>query len=353
MKRFKSTVVAVLAVVIAVAYALPAVPAAAQSSSSALSIAPKKNYVVEPGKSVKDTLKINNLDQNADLTLTLRVIDFTFTDNTGSPKLFLAQDAPQTTWSLKPFLTIPKTVTIPKGGSKVLDMSIAVPAGHGAGSYYSAIIYSTGAPGGGNVGLAASGVTLVFTEIPGKVNEDLKLQKLGAYKDAMPDRPAHYVSFATEEPKNIAYTLKNNGNVTEAPAGNITVSGWFGRSYSIDNVNPNESLALIGQSRTFVSCLKLKAQDVSLSGSTSRSTTCDTAGLWPGYYSVKLDLFYGRNGNITQEIVGSSSFWYIPWWFMIVLAVLLVVVAFLVWRAYIVINRKLGRGNYKKATRRK
>lgn len=351
MKRFKSIVVVALAVIVA-AFALPTQPVSAQSSA-ALSIAPKKTYTIEPGKSIDDKLTIRNLDTTADLQLTLKVIDFTYTDDTGTPKLYLGADNPTTTWSLKPFLTIPKTVTIPKGGTKSLDMKVAIPAGHGAGSYYSAIVYSTGAPDGGNVGLAASGVTLVFTNVPGKVNEDLKLQRLGAYKDTTPDKPAHYVTLATEEPKNIAYTLKNNGNVTEAPVGNITVRSMFGKEYSIDNVNPNGSLALIGQSRTFMSCLKLKEQDVNLSGANSRTKTCEAAGLWPGYYTVKLDLFYGQNGNVTQEIVGSSSFWYLPWWFIIVFFILLAIVAFLIWRLYVIINRKLGRGNYKKTTRRK
>lgn len=352
MKRLKSIVVVALAMVIATAFALPSQPVSAQSSA-ALSIAPKKNYVIEPGKSVKDKLKISNLDNSADLTLTLRVIDFSFTDDTGIPKLFLAQDAPQTTWSLKPFLTVPKTVVVPKGGSKTLDMEVAIPAGHGAGSYYSAIIYSTGAPDGGNVGLAASGVTLVFTNIPGKVNEDLKLQKFGAYNEATANKSAGYTSFAMDEPKEIAYTLKNNGNVTEAPVGSIVLTNMFGKKYTIDKVNPNSSLALIGQSRTFTSCIKLKSQEVNLAGATTKSGACVAAGLWPGYYSAKLDLFYGQNGNITQEIVGSSSFWYLPWWFIIAILVLLAIIAFLVWRLYVIVNRKLGRGNYKKSTRRK
>lgn len=41
----------------------------------------------------------------------------------------------------------------------------------------------------------------------------------------------------------MAYTLKNSSNVTEAPAGSITVKSMFGKEYVIDNVNPNESLA--------------------------------------------------------------------------------------------------------------
>lgn len=332
MKRLKSMLMVACAVVVAAAYVVvPALPAAAASSAS-LSIAPKKNYVIEPGKSVNDKLTIRNLDATDDLELTLRVVDFTYTDDGGTPKLFLAEDAPQTTWSLKPFLTVPKTVTIPRGSTKTLDMKVAIPAGHGAGSYYSAIIYSTGAPDGGNVGLAASGVTLVFTNIPGKVNEDLKLQKFGAYREATTGKPADYVFITGDEPQHVAYTLKNNGNVTEAPAGSITLKNMFGREYVINNVNPNGSLALIGQTRTYAACIKIKEQEVNVGGSKSQAKTCTSAGLWPGYYSAKIELFYGQNGNLTKEITGAGSFWYLPIWFIILLIVILAILAYIIWR---------------------
>ena len=127
---------AALAVLITVAAYAPVVSA----ESASLSITPKKNYVLEPGKSVKDKLTIRNPDKTDPLNLTLRVVDFTYTDDGGTPKLLLGEDIPQTTWSLKPFLTVPKTVTIQPGSSATLDISVAIPAGHGAGSYYSAIV---------------------------------------------------------------------------------------------------------------------------------------------------------------------------------------------------------------------
>jgi len=331
MKRFKSIVMVALAVLVTAGYVLPATTATAVSSA-ALSIVPKKNYVIEPGKSVKDTLIIRNLDSSHPLELTLRVIDFTFTDDGGTPKLFLDEDAPQTTWSLKPFMTVPKNVTVPPSGSKTLDMNVAIPAGHGAGSYYSAIVYSSGSGEGGNVGLSASGVTLVFTSIPGKVNEDLKLEKFGAYTPATASKKAHYTWIAMDEPNLMAFTLKNNGNVTEAPVGTITLKNMFGKTYTINDLNPNSSLALIGQARTFTSCIKLKEQAVDFNGKKTEAKQCVSPGLWPGRYTASVDLFYGQNGNNTQEVVGNATFWYLPGWFLIALLVILLVIAYFVWR---------------------
>lgn len=355
MRRFKSIVVAGFAVLVATAYTLPAQQASAVSSA-ALSITPKKNYTIEAGKSIKDKLVVRNLDAAVPLNLSLRVVDFTFTDDGGTPKLMLAEDAPQTTWSLKPFLTVPKTVTIPPNGTKSLDMSVAIPAGHGAGSYYSAIVYSAGSGDGdtGNVGLNASGVSLVFTQIPGKVNEDLKPEKFGAYTFGEDGKKASYIFIATDMPKMMAYTLKNDGNVTEAPVGSIKLKSIFGKEYAINDVNPNKSLALIGQTRTYTSCIQLSDKEVDFNGRKTKSTSCEDPGLWPGMYTATLELFYGQNGNNTQEIVKTATFWYLPWWFILVVTVVLLVVAFYVWKIVRMVRRmKDGGMKMKRPTRRK
>src|SRR5690606_28207407 len=134
------------------------------------SITPKKEYVIESGKDVKDELRIRNLDDTKPLELTLRVIDFTYTDDGGTPKLILDENAPQTSWSLRPYMTVENQVTIEPGATKTVPISVAIPKEVGAGSYYSAIIYAAGSEGfteASNVGLSASGVTLVFTTVPG------------------------------------------------------------------------------------------------------------------------------------------------------------------------------------------
>lgn len=357
MKRFKSIALAALAVVMAVGVLVPALSTsnAAAEGSASLSITPKKNYVIEPGKSVDDTFTIRNLDSSQPLEMTLRVIDFTFTDNGGTPKLFLDANAPQTTWSLKPYMTVPKSVTIGAGQSKTLKLNVTIPANHGAGSYYSAIIYSTGASDGGNVGLSASGATLVFVDIPGKVNEQLKLKKLGVYDPDAKGDISGYKYVTDKQPTTIGYTLQNNGNVTEAPVGSIKLKGWFGKEYSIDNVNPSSSLALIGQTRTYNACIKLDTTDVKLSGSTATANTCIDPGLWPGHYKVSLDVFYGQNGNNTQEVTGVAGFWYLPLWFVISFLVLVVIVGLVIWRLVVKIRGALygPKSRTKKLNRRR
>ena len=331
MKRFKSIVLAALAVFV-VAGSIPAPSASAQSS--ALSIAPRKDYVIESGKSVSDKLTIRNLDRANDLQLYLQVVDFTYQDDSGTPKLLLDGDAEPTPWSLKSFITLPETANVKAGGSVTIDMKVKVPSKIGAGGYYSAIVYSTSAPSGGNLGLAASGVTLAFVNVPGQMNEDLKIQKFGAYDSAA--KTYRYFNFS--EPMNVAYTVLNNGNVFEAPAGTMTLKNMFGPTYNVDNINPNKSLALIGQERTFQACIKTAAQQVNFEGSNTEANTCVAPGLWPGLYTASIDLFYGQNGNTTKEITKTVHFWYLPLWFIVIALVLILALAFVIWRTIVMIR---------------
>jgi uncharacterized membrane protein len=66
-----------------------------------------------------------------------------------------------------------------------------------------------------------------------------------------------------------------------------------------------------------------------------------------------LDLFYGQNGNLTKEINGGGSFWYLPLWFVIVFLVVLVIVIIVIWRLYVNIRRKLSGGQARRALRRR
>jgi len=352
MKRFKSIVIAGLSAIIFAASILPALPASAQSSA-ALSIVPKKNYIVEPGKSIKDTITIRNLDNERSLQLNLRVVDFTFTDDGGTPKLMLGESAPQTTWSLKPFLKVPQSVTIPARSSKTLDLSVSIPKTQGAGSFYSAIVYSSGTPESGNVGLSASGVTLVFTSIPGEVNENLTLEKFGAYHVPTAKDKGGYAFITAKKPQTIAYTLKNEGNVTEAPVGSITLKDLFGNEKVISKVNSNNSLALIGQTRTFTSCIELRDEKVELSGETTNTSTCADPALWPGFYTASLSLYYGQNGNNTKDITSTASFFYLPWWFVVAFVVVVAAIAFGIWRLVRKIKGHKYANQRKKLSRRR
>ena len=73
----------------------------------------------------------------------------------------------------------------------------------------------------------------------------------------------------------------------------------------------------------------------------------------PGFYRLSLNLFYGQNGNRTQEITGSSVFWYMPMWFIVVLIVGLGALAFGIWRVVRMVRQKLYGPKIRKVSQRR
>jgi len=337
----RTSLVVVAAAVLATMTVQPA-----SAASAGLSITPRKNYTIEPGKEIKDKLTIGNLNPTEDLKLSLRIIDFSFMDESGSPRLMIGQNMSQTTWSLKPFMNLPTQVDVPAGSSKTVDISVKIPQGQGAGSYYSAIQYSSLGDDGGNVNLNASGVSLVFVSVPGTVNEKMTLQKIGNWQRDEGGTGGKYLKIATEKsPSIIGFTLKNEGNVFEAPVGSATLKDTFGNVVTtISEVNPNTSLALLGQSRRFEACIKPIERALDKDGEASKAVSCDKTNLKPGRYTVDLTAYYGQNGNSTHEVNGVATFWYLPLWFIIAVVAVVLLIAFVIWRIVRKLRSATGKG---------
>jgi hypothetical protein len=335
MKRHLVKAGVLLAALVMLLTATQPVFAQTTRGSSGLSVNPRKNYIVEPGKSIEDNLTIGNLNSKIPLFVSIRPVDFTFADETGTPKLNLRTDAEPTPWSLKPFMTIPESIKIDPGKTATVKIKVNVPKNQGAGSYYSAIQYSSSPAEGGNVNLSASGVTLAFLSVPGTVKEDMKLEKLGVWQ---PDQPTadsgKFLKIAIDQsPYIIGMKLKNSGNVAESPAGSMIVKDMFGNEVAnIDKVNPNSNLALIGQTRRFEACINPKSKDVDQNGQKAQVYSCEKTSIKPGRYTVSLQAYYGQNGNQTHEIAATASFWYLPYWFLALVAAVVIIVAYAVWR---------------------
>lgn len=312
------------------------------AQSNGLGISPRKDYSVQPGKSISDTVYISNLSLSQDLQVDMRIIDFGAQNETGAPSLQLDDNAPQTPWSLKPFITYPKTVTIKAGKSAYVPISVKIPANQGAGSYYGAIQYTAVNPETKQkVNISASSTTLVFVTVPGDAKEQVIMKEFGAWKPSEDQITGEFKTmFWGSSPKELAYRLQNNGNVAEQPSGSILVKNMFGRTVKeIKDANPKRSLALIGQTRRIQVCMKesvLNSQDPQ-STSQTKQTVCDDPGLWPGRYTAQIALFYGLNGSNTQELQATTSFWYFPWWSIVGLVVLILIIVgltFLIRRAF-------------------
>jgi hypothetical protein len=310
-------------------------PPIAPTSSSAIIINPRINAILNPGQTVTGQLQVGNQDNVAPLDLSLRVIDFSYTNQTGTAKLFLANE-PQTTWSLKPYLSIPSTLHVPASGNENFSYTIKIPSNLGAGSYYSAIEYASGLGDSGNVGLSAAGVTLMFVTVSGNAKEHMTLEKFGAFNETGTNEAGNFTHYiTTTQPNSIAFSVKNHGNVVESPAGSIIINKW-GRHYeTIASANPNSLLTLIGQTRLYVPCIKNQTQVVNNPATPTDPNACVASGLTPGHYSASLAVYYGQNGNPTQEIIATASFWYIPVWLLVIILIVFLLIIYFGYRTYL------------------
>jgi hypothetical protein len=298
-----------------------------QAQSNGLGITPRKDYSVQSGQSVKDTIYVSNLSKDQPLNLIIRLVDFKAQDETGSPSLDRRPNAEPTPYSAKKFINVPQKLTIEPGKSIQMPISVTVPTNQGAGSYYSAIEYEAQTQGGGKVSVAASSVTLVFVKVPGQAKELLTLQQFGTYQSNDRGENGTFKNlFFSQPPREVAFRLKNEGNIAEQPAGSVVIKNSFGGKVAvIDDANPKKSLALLGQTRRFQTCILTTKQEVKAqAGDPIQVDVCKAPNLKPGRYTAELTLLYGENGSDTRQITAKAVFWYLPVWFLVVIGLVIV-----------------------------
>jgi len=324
------------------------------AASNSLGVNPRRDYTIKAGEKVSDTIYVTNLSKTDGLTIDIQLVDFGAKDETGSPKLLLGQKEP-TRWSLKSYLTVVKNVKIAAGQSTQIPFTIAIPANVGAGSYYGAIKYSTGGDGGtsSNVSLTSSSATLVFVRVPGEANDALLLKEFGAFTPNMAGDTGDFGSFyGGSAPKYLSYRLTNTGNVAEQPNGSVVLKDMFGKQTKLfEKANPNNNIVLIDQTRRFDLCLngEKTTQKDKETGRDVDVSKCKDSRLKPGRYTAQIDIVYGDNGSAQHELRKVASFWYLPLWFIIAIAVVLLLIAGIVW---LLVHTIRGKKKYRSAVRR-
>ena len=343
MKRVLSFVVSAIAS--AVFILMPGVTTYAQSN--ALSINPRRDFTINPGESISDKLTVSNTNTTEPLQLNIDIIDFSSENETGSPALVIDTKASPTAWSIRPYTKIPQQLTLEKGKSTDIPISISMPSGIGAGSYYGAIMYSVSNAGDpSKVNVLATGVTLIFVTVPGTAKELLTFKQFGTFIPTDDNSKGTFSGlFIDKQPKVLSYKVTNEGNLNQEPKGSMIVKDMFGKVINrIPSANPRKQLALLGQTRRFDACIKGKAVITKTPGGTEVSTEeCVNPDLKPGRYTAQLSLLYGQLGGETREITAATSFWYLPWWFLaVVLGVLGLVAGFITFVVFKIRDFKAG-----------
>ncbi|HUD05907.1 MAG TPA: hypothetical protein VMR18_03295 [Candidatus Saccharimonadales bacterium] len=264
----------------------------------------REELTVKKGQSVSIQMSVQN-PTTAPLTAEPVVNDFEANPNeSGVPDLLLNNKPPFPVNDFRS-LVLPLNNLSLKPGQKVYFLvTISVPANGASGGYYGAIRFvptSTNISGG-NVGLTASVGTLFLITVPGHLVEHLSIVQLASVNSSGTPESVFFGGDVS-----LMNRIDNTGNIHLAPYGSVQVKNMEGHEVYHYNFNSTQGNILPDSVRKFVDPLSYKG--------------------WLGHYTVSEYLAWSQgSGNI---LYASTSFWYFPIWFVIL--VLVIVALIIVW----------------------
>lgn len=237
------------------------------------------------------------------------VYNFTASSNeSGSPRLILQPNAPQ---PVNDFRSLVSGLTdLHLGPNQQLEenLTLSVPKNANSGGYYGTVCF---VPSNGSstsdVGLTASVCTLFLVTVPGNLVQKLTLVQLSAGQNNQPG------GFFMHGDIQVITRLRNDGNIYSAPFGNIEIKDMFGGTVAQEQLNSTKGNILPNSIRKFVNNLPKYH--------------------YLGRYTIVASIGYGQKGSL---IVGQSSFWYFPAWFVITAIVVILLILALI---YFVVHR--------------
>lgn len=294
--RFRKVAVGVLALGLVL---MPAAPTLAQQTNgSGLSISPTRTELsIKPGQAGTVSITLKNVTKGA-VTAKALVNDFESDNATGEPKL-ITDDTKQSAASIRNFLLGLDDINLGPGEQKDIVIPVQIPSDASPGAYYGVVRYqavpkSETGQGAGQVALTASVGSLVLIEVPGNITEKIQLNSVKAYLN---DKSG---TIFTKKPTQVGVQIKNLGNSFAKPFGQVQIQNMSGKqvyAYELNNSTPRGNI-LPSAGRIFKDELK------------GVST--------PGRYKIVANISYGSGGEVLNY---TSTFWYLPVWLLIVIAV--------------------------------
>lgn len=299
-----SKLMVVIVTVIAAAIGLGVPSTEAQEGGSGLQISPTRTEVsAEPGQQKNFSITVKNITQG-DLTAQAVINDFESDNVTGTPKIIVDPNK-RTPYTLANMIKGLENFDLKSGESKEVKLSIEVPANAAPGAYFGAVRYIAVPRGQApvnedaqtQVALTASVAHLVFVAVPGEITEQIQIESLKVLRDGSDG------SFFTSPPNKSSIVIKNLGNGFSRPFGKVVVRTSSGNevyTYEVNNSDP-KGIILPNSSRTFDDELK----DIKR----------------PGKYKTIASVAYGNGGEVVNY---ETSFWYLPLWFLGLLALVVI-----------------------------
>lgn len=284
-----------------------------QNASAGLEISPALVELNgQKGKTYTIKVRVHNVTKGT-LTYVATTNDFTAKDETGTPKIVLDTKMPETAsvtgwvWPIAPFTLKPQEI-------KQIDVTVTIPNNAEPGGHYGLVSFAGKDPqlAGTGIRVNVSTALVLLIKVDGAVKEDLTVTTMTTEQNGKKQ------SFFEKGPVTILTRLQNKGNVHVKPSGNIEVRNMFGGLVATLPLNEKSSNVLPNSIRRFESTLNQE---------------------WMiGRYEANLTAGYGTTG---QAILGTTSFWVIPYKIVLVILAVLVTIGFIISRLIKRHNRRV------------
>lgn len=268
-----------------------------------------------PGDTVQSEITLIN-ERETEETYYSSFSNFEAQGETGSPNFV------DPTEGLGTWMRTDDVVTMAPGTSKIVPVTISIPANAEPGGYFAAVFFGTSNPdisGGGQVSIGAKTGVLVLLRVNGDVNEDGGILEFGTEENNR---------FFTSLPVSFYYRFQNSGGDRVKPDGDIEIKHFIGFTKANVPANVVQGNVLPGQIRRFTAVWQSKngnSQYVKDDMSFFENVKNQWSNFAFGYYKANLDLTYGEKGETTSA---KTSFWVVPWQLLLTLIVSLSAIFF-------------------------
>lgn len=265
---------------------------------SGLQLSPTKTELtVEAGASETFNVQLTNVTSGS-ITAEPIIYDFTPKDD-GSPLIITDEKAGVNPSSIKSFVRGLTSIKLSSGSKSEVNLTVVVPKGQAAGSYYGVILFNANVDGeelnndttGGKVALSAAVGHIVLIQVPGNITDKMQLIDTVAGRKDKDDKVTTGSIFSAV-PNQIQITVRNTGNSILRPFGTIAVEkgGKTVANIQLNNTNIKASV-LPNSNRVFTEELN------------------DLQGF--GRFTVTTNISYGNGGDI---LTSKQNIWVIPVW---------------------------------------
>ena len=278
-------------------WASPALAQAQDAHDVTLSVSPPVfEMTANPGDTLENKIRLSNRS-NQPQKISVLKLNFTARGEEGGVNL--SEDG--NTFSLASWITLAEeNITIPANADHIFDFTISVPAAAEPGGHFGSIVFKAAPnPVAGGTGSSVSPEigTLLLVKVAGDIKEKASIAEFKAEPN-----------FYEKGPFTLVTRLHNQGNVHFKPRGTITISNMFGQE--VEKIDFDERNVLPDSIRRFES-------------------EWNPGGLRFGRYTATVSLVYGSEDAL---LTATTSFIVFPWKIVAVIAAVLALLIFVIWR---------------------